>query len=137
MSLADIASNVSEIREAYEENFMGDRCNIWRYTEYGTDNDGADFDHGAAPAYTDVPCRLVQPKGKKLEEGGLVDLMGNLVLPVSYEGQITSNDRIELTTLQTVVLSESLMLSIQEAPRPTATGLACAVSLITGEASNE
>lgn len=140
MSLADIASNLAEIQEAYEENFMGDRVDIWRYRQYGVDNDGADFDFGETPALTDVPCRLLVPKRNNptgLDEGGFADMTATLVLPIAYLGQVTEQDEVELTVLQTRTLPKPWRFALLETPRPGTTGLQCSVSLITGSNSNE
>ncbi len=124
------------MRKAYEARFMDGLCNIWRLKSYGNNNNGRTFDFGDAPAYSDVPCKLRQPQGDKID-AGLPELEGILVVPITYLGQIDENDRVELTTNGTEALPESITFALKEAPRPIATGLSMRVERIHGEASNE
>ena len=135
MSIAKQARVNAKLRRAFTRNFMDAECKIWQYRGFKRSNNGQQHDFGAAPAYADVPCRLKHHMSDQ-ETPGLNEFEGWITIPITYNGILTTKDRIEVTKTGTDTLAPSMMLLIMDQPRPVATGLVCKVKKAQGEASN-
>lgn len=137
MALEKPARMYSKLRRAFARNFMDSLCNIWRFRGYANDNEGGSGNWGEFPAYSEVLCRVrSSTDGHDQKTPGLTEFEGTITLPISYLGLIQTNDRIEITTLGTNVLPESMTFAIIDTPRPIASGMSCRVKKVHGEASN-
>lgn len=135
MSLAKQQRVNLKIRRAFQTNFMDGLCNIWRFRKFSRNNDGGSHDYGEAAAYTDVPCRVKQYASDQ-DAPGLTEFDGTITLPIERLSDVKDRDRLEVTTMGTDALPQSITFLIVDTPRPVATGLVCRIKKAHGEASN-